>query len=69
MITEIYNKRVYYVFVLTSKLVKWTENLYKSALKSKSWKWKVNLLSYKKSKNSPKNKQNNQYILDVSNTS
>ena len=59
MITEIYNKRVCYVFVLMSKLVKWTGNLYKSALKLKSWKWKVNLLSYKKSGNSPKNKQNN----------
>ena len=69
MITEIHSKRVCYVFILTSKLVKWTRNLCESALKSRSWRWKVNSLSYKKSENSPKNKQNNQYILDVSNTS
>jgi hypothetical protein len=69
MITEIHSKRVCYVFILTSKLVKWTRNLCESALKSRSWRWKVNSLSYKKSENSPKNKQNNQHILDVSNTS
>jgi len=43
MITEIYSKRVYYVFILISKLVKWIKNLYKSALKSKKLKMKGEL--------------------------
>jgi hypothetical protein len=36
MVIKVYNKRVYLVFIFTSKLIKWTKNLYNLALKAKS---------------------------------